>query len=198
MKTITTSILSILFFNSLFAQKTEIAFEVSFNGKKIGIVKAIEEKTGTKSVKNLKTETDTKILVVSVHVESEVKVVKENDLLIEGTAYRHANRGAEDVHAHVKKIANKTYQRERNGKTSKIQNEDITVCMVDLYFKEPKGVSFVFSNMYAEKLELKPMGSGKYQLITPDKKNSYYTYQNGKLVMVEADTPVGKVLSNRV
>ncbi len=198
MKTLATIFLSIFIISSLAAQKTEIAFEVSFNGKKIGIVKAIEEKTGTKSVKNLKTETDTKILVVSVHVESEVKVVKENDLLIEGTAYRHANRGAEDVHAHVKKIGSKTYQRERNGKTSKIENEDITVCMVDLYFKEPKGVSFVFSNMYAEKLELKAMGGGKYQLITPDKKNSYYTYQNGKLLTVEADTPVGKVLSKRV
>lgn len=183
---------------SLFAQKTEISFEVSFKGKKIGVVKAIEEKTGAKSIKNLKTETDTKILVMSVHVESEVKVVKENGVLLEGTAYRHANRRAEDVHAHVKKIASKTYQRERNGQTSKIENEDITLCMVDLYFKEPKGVGAVFSNMYAEKLQLKAMGGGKYQLITPDKKNSYYSYQNGKLVTVEADTPVGKVISKRL
>jgi hypothetical protein len=127
-----------------------------------------------------------------------VKVVKENGVLLEGTAYRHANRGSEDVHAHVKKIASKTYQRERNGQTSKIEKEDITMCMVDLYFKEPKGVTSVFSNMYAEKLQLKPMGGGKYQLITPDKKNSYYYYQNGKLVTVEADTPVGKVLSQRI
>jgi hypothetical protein len=198
MKTLATIFLCIFIVSSLLAQKTEIAFEVSFKGKKIGVVKAIEEKTGTKSIKNLKTEMDTKILVVSVHVESEVKVVKENGILVEGTAYRHANRGAEDVHAHVKKIASKTYQRERNGQISKIEKEDITMCMVDLYFKEPKGVTSVFSNMYAEKLELKAMGAGKYQLITPDKKNSYYTYQNGKLITVEADTPVGKVLSKRV
>lgn len=198
MKTLATTFLSILIVSSLVAQKIEIAFEVSFKGKKIGIVKAIEEKTGTKSIKNLKTETDTKILVVSVHVESEVKVIKENNVLIEGTAYRHANRGSEDVHAHVKKIGSKSYQRERNGKKSKIENLDITICMVDLYFNEPKGITSVFSNMYAEKLELKAMGAGKYQLITPDKKNSYYTYQNGKLITVEADTPVGKVLSKRV
>jgi hypothetical protein len=198
MKPLATTFLSILIGSSLFAQKTEIAFEVSFKGKKIGVVKAIEEKTGAKSIKDLKTETDTKILMMSLHVESEVKVVKENGVLLEGTAYRHANRGSEDVHAHVKKIASKTYQRERNGQTSKIEKEDITMCMVDLYFKEPKGVTSVFSNMYAEKLELKPMGGGKYQLITPDKKNSYYSYQNGKLVTVEADTPVGKVLSTRI
>ncbi len=198
MKIVTILLLNTFLVRSLFAQKTEIAFEVSFKGKKIGVVKAIEEKTGTKSIKNLKTETDTKILVVSVHVESEVKVVKENGILVEGTAYRHANRGAEDVHAHVKKIASKTYQRERNGQTSKIEKEDITMCMIDLYFKEPKGVASVFSNMYAGKLELKAMGGGKYQLITPDKKNSYYSYQNGKLVTVEADTPVGKVLSKRI
>lgn len=42
------------------------------------------------------------------------------------------------------------------------------------------------------------MGGGKYQLITPDKKNSYYNYLNGKLTMVEADTPVGKVVSKRL
>jgi hypothetical protein len=198
MKPLATTFFSIFIVISLFAQKTEITFEVSFKGKKIGVVKAIEEKAGTKSTKNLKTETDTKILVVSVHVESEVTVIKENNVLVEGTAYRHANRGSEDVHAHVKKIGSKSYQRERNSQTSKIENEDITMCMVDLYFKEPNGVASVFSNMYAEKLELKAMGAGKYQLITPDKKNSYYTYQNGKLVKVEADTPVGKVLSKRL
>jgi hypothetical protein len=44
MKTLATTFLSILIVSSLVAQKTEIAFEVSFKGKKIGIVKAIEEK----------------------------------------------------------------------------------------------------------------------------------------------------------
>ena len=70
MKPLATTFLSILIGSSLFAQKTEITFEVSFKGKKIGVVKAIEEKTGAKSIKDLKTETDTKILMMSLHVES--------------------------------------------------------------------------------------------------------------------------------
>ncbi len=189
-----------LWINSSFvwAQKTEIVFEVSFKNKKIGTIHAVEEAKGNRVIKDLKTNTDTKVLMIAVHVESEVTVVTENNILIEGTAYRHANRGPEDIHARVKKTGDKTYQFNRDGKQLTLQNEVITECMIDLYFKEPKNSTTVFSNMYGKKLVLKSLGGNRYQLITPDNKDSYYTYKNGKLISVEADTPVGKVISNRI
>ena len=52
--------------------------------------------------------------------------------------------------------------------------------------------------MYAEFLQVNELSPGKYQLITPDNKNSYYTYRAGQLVMVETDTPLGMVVSKRI
>lgn len=88
-------------------------------------------------------------------------------MLIEGTAYRNASRKSSDVHATIRKIGFRLYQRERNGVKDKLKSKPIRFCVVDLYFKEPLRVSQVFSNMYVEMLQLKRIDTGKYQLITP-------------------------------
>lgn len=193
------SITILFWFTSLVgqAQTLEYAFEVTFKDKKIGTLHAKEEKSATRTIKDLRTETDTKIIMMSIHVESEVSVTHSNDGLIKGTAYRHANRGSEDVHAHVTRLGTNLYEIERNGKKDKLENTKITFCVIDLYFREPKGIKNIFSNMYAQMLSIKQIEPGKYQLITPDKKNSTYTYRNGKLMTIETDTPVGKVISKR-
>lgn len=180
------------------AQKSETIFNVLFKGKSIGTMHAVEERTGTKSNKDLRTQTDTKIFAMSIHVESEVKSLHDDGILVQGTSYRHANRGSEDVHAHVAKIGEKLYQKERNGERSRMEGEHISICVIDLYFREPKGIKRVFSNMYAEFVTLKEIGQGKYQLITPDGKDSFYSYKNGKLVSVESNTPLGKVICTRL
>jgi hypothetical protein len=195
-----TLLLLVLASNVLFlqAQKTAITFEVVFKKNKIGTVQAVQEKTGNKITHDLSTKTDAKVFMISVHVESEVTLMKENGTLTTGTAYRHANRGSEDVHATVKKIAEKTYQAEKNGKINRFENKTIEFCVVDLFFQEPVGLKQVFSNMYADFMPIKDLGAGRYQVITPDKKNTYYNYQNGQLITVESDTPLGKVISKRV
>jgi hypothetical protein len=183
---------------SVFAQKKEIVFNVVFKDKNIGTIHAVKEVVGTKVSSDLKTNTDAKVLMMSIHVESEVTAVKENGVLVQGTAYRHANRGSDDVHAKVTKVADKTYQAVKNGKTTKIENKVIDVCVVDLYHQEPKGLSAIFSNMYADFLTVKALGAGKYQVTTPDNKDTFYSYQNGQLVLVESNTPLGKVVCKRI
>jgi hypothetical protein len=180
------------------AQKTETVFNVFFKDKSIGTMRVVEEKSGTKSIKDLSTQTDAKILAMSIHVESEVKSTHENGILIQATSYRHANRGAEDVHAKVTRINDKNYVKERNGVKGRIEGQQIDMCLIDLFFREPKGVKKVFSNMYAEFLIIKEIGAGKYRVITPDNKDSYYTYKDNKLTTVESNTPLGKVISRRV
>ncbi len=182
----------------LFAQQKDIFFEVIFKDEKIGTLHAKEVLSGNKSVKNLNINTDATYLFVTVHVESEVTSTYENGILIEGTAFRDANRGSSNVHARVTKIGSRIYQRERNGLRDEIYNELITFCVIDLYFQEPVEVTKVFSNMYAQMLVLKKVSPGKYQLITPDDNDSFYSYKNGKLVTIEVNTKVGKVLSRRI
>ena len=184
---------------SLFAQAqdAQIVFDISFKGNTIGALTASQKKQKLVSNLALKTQTESKVLMVSVHVEPEVQVKKENNVLTEGIAYRHSNRGSADVHAHVKRNSSSGYDCERNGKSSQIQVREITFCVIDLYFNEPKGLNSVFSNMYAQQLKLVKVGEGKYEVVTPDNKNTYYTYKSGRLISVEADTPLGKVISTR-
>ena len=179
------------------AQKSEINFDILFGEETIGSLKAARDRHGKKTIQNVKTSSETKVFMMSIQMESEIFVTKESGELIEGTAFRRAS-GASEIRSHMKKIGDKTYQRDRNGETTKLENTKITLCVVDLYFTEPKGkTTTVFSNVHGEFLEVKQLSTGKYELITPDNNNSVYTYVNGKLVMIEVDTPVGKVVTKR-
>lgn len=192
----------ILFFlglsSSLWSQKTEIIFDVHYKSRKIGTVHAVENKSGNQTIKGLKTITATEILKIYLNVESEISTIYKDSTMIKSVAYRHSNRGNENVHATVTKVEDKTYHIIRNGKKDKIENIRINFCEVDLYFREPKGIDKIFSTMYAKMVPLKLVGPGKYLMITPDNKDSYYTYLNGKLILVEANTALGKVISKRV
>lgn len=194
------SILFIYYFlisMSLQAQKTQTLFDVFLKDENIGKITAIETITGSTIVRDIQSTTNAKILAFSIHVESDTKIIKGNEIMTEGIAYRHANRGAEDVHATTRRVANKKYERNRNDKKSFLENTDISFCVADLYFKEPKGLSKIYSNMWAEMIDIKSLGSGVYQVTAPDKKKSLYTYKNSKLVTIELDTPAGKVVSKR-
>jgi hypothetical protein len=181
------------------AQKNEILFDVVFKDEKIGVLRAQETKSDSKSFKTLNIETSTSFMFIPIHMESEISTTQKKGILIGGTAYRNASRTANDVIAKVTKIGFRRYKRERNGAKDVIKKNRITFCSIDLYFKEPVGITQVFSNMYAEMLQLKPMNFGIYELISPDNKNnSIYTYENGKLISIEAQTIVGKVFSQRI
>jgi hypothetical protein len=181
-----------------FAQEKKILFDVMYKDGKVGVLHALETKSKTKSFKTLIIETNTSFLFIPIHMESEVSTTQKNGILIEGTAYRNASRKSSDVIATVTKTGFRWYKREVNGVKDKIKKHRITFCVVDLYFKEPIGVAQVFSNMYAEMLQLKRVSVGKYQLITPDNNDSIFTYTDGKLVRIETVTIVGKVFTKRI
>jgi hypothetical protein len=198
-KKILAGILTVLSF-AVFGQKTETVFDVIFKEKKVGVVNVVEEKDKTKAariIRDIKTNTEVKVMAFLIHVESELRIIKEDNILVEGTAYRHANRGSSDVQAHVKRLNGQAYEKERNGTKATFNHTGITFCVADLYFKEPKGLKTVFSNMYADHMQVKDLGKGKYQLTGPENKVSSYSYLNGRLVKVEADTPMGSVTISR-
>ncbi|MFT6134109.1 MAG: hypothetical protein ACJAZM_000592 [Cyclobacteriaceae bacterium] len=181
-----------------FAQEKKIHFDVMYKDGKVGVLHALETKTKTKSLKILTIETSASFFFISIHMESEISTTQKKGVLIEGAAYRNASRKSSDVIATVKKTGFRRYKRELNGVKDEIKNQHITFCVVDLYFKEPIGVEQVFSNMHAKMLQMKRVSVGKYRLITPDNKDSLYSYKAGKLVSIEANTLVGKVLSKRI
>jgi hypothetical protein len=179
-------------------QKSEVSFHVFLKDKLIGKVQAIEIKQGTEVIRDVRAETDASVMMLSVHVETDTKVVNGNKVLIEGTAYRHTNRGPGDIHATTKRLAAKKYEHDRNGTKSLYDQGEITFSVTDMFFEEPVGLQKIFSNMFVEMVPLKVLGSGKYQVTTPDQKTTVYTYSNGKLVIIESETPAGNVFSKRI
>ena len=73
------------------AQKQEFFFDVIYKDGKIGVLRAQEIKTETKSFKLLNIETNTTFLFITIHMESEVTTTQENGILMEGNAYRNAS-----------------------------------------------------------------------------------------------------------
>lgn len=137
------------------------SFDVMFKDEKVGVLHAKEAKSESKSFKELTIETNSTFLFIPIYTESEVTTTQENGILIEGTAYRNASRNSSDVSATITKIGFRHYQLERNGVKDKIRTKAITFCVVDLYFKEPIGVTQVFSNMYTQMQKLKRIDIGK-------------------------------------
>ncbi len=177
-----------------FSQSRESVFKVSFKGKEIGTLTFSEERTGNTIVRDLRTNTDAKIMVMSIHVESEINSTHKDGLLVRSTAYRHANRGSADVHSRVDRRPDGKFTCERNGQ-QRIESRKIDYMIIDLYVREPIGITELFSTMYAKFISVKAIGTGKYLVEAPDNKNSWYTYKDGKLIGIESETPLGIVTS---
>lgn len=192
------SIYSLIAFATLPAQDTQSKFDIYFDDDKVGHFTVTQTTTGTKNIRDLKTVSETKIIAILFHVETEAKVIRQEGKFVEGTGYRHANRGIDDIHSQTTHISDNNYEIKKNGKSEVKKDYTITWCITDLFFKEPKGLTHIYSNMHGQKLRINHMGNGRYQVVSPGDKYSYYIYKNGVLVTVEADTPVGKVISTKV
>ncbi|MBC7388046.1 MAG: hypothetical protein H7329_02435, partial [Opitutaceae bacterium] len=156
---------------SIFAQSTVSLFDVTMNDKKIGVLKATKNINGKMVTKNISSNSKTNVLTLSVHVESEVYVTSENDILKTSFAYRQVSHGSENIETTVKFLAPSKYKIVKNGVISVISS-NINYSIVDLYFKEPKGLNTVFSNTHGAFLIIKPLGKGDYELQLPDGKTN--------------------------
>ena len=182
---------------SLSAQTTEHIFEVTYKKKSIGNLFATQKIDKNKTIQDLRTNTKVDLIAFSVYVESEVKVIKENGVLVYSDCYRNANRGTESIVAEIRKVGPKSYSIKRNGENFKIEGKAISYCIVDLYFEEPVNQEEVFSDMYAEFLNIEEISPHKYKLSSPKSKDTYYTYKDGELIKVEVETPIGMAVSKR-
>lgn len=179
------------------AQTTETIFDIHYKNKVIGIVTALKIQTGNKTVEDLHTKTDSKVLMLEVHVESEINITYNKNTLSKGVAYRRSNRGSEDIQSTIMKTDDTSYSIERGKKKQSLKTASIDFCIIDLYFTEPVGKTTAFSNMYGQFISIIKEGAGKYKTVLPDGKKATYIYEAGKLQTIEVDMPLGKVISKR-
>jgi hypothetical protein len=71
--------------------------------------------------------------------------------------------------------------------------EDIDFSIACLYFKEPKGVKRVYSEVWGQFFQVIYRGNAHYTFKIPDGTEATYSYQNGVLEQVVTTSMIGEV-----
>lgn len=182
----------------LFCQKKQNEFAVYHKDKLIGSVTAIQISNGKKVTREMKTNTRSRILMMSIEVESEIVAVYEDSVMIKSVSYRFANKGNENSQSSTLRTEKQKYQVTVNGKSNHLTGKDIFYSVVDLYFREPLGISQIYSNIHGKFLTLLHLGAHRYKMTLPDGKETYYTYSNNELISIEIEMKAGKVVTKKI
>ncbi len=130
-----------------------------------------------------------KMLLVDIRYTLES--VFENNILMSSQAINKLN-GKEQANSKTRNTKNGYTVQTLKG-TKKLSQSEIPYNLCSLYFEEPVKYNSVYSDTYGEFLPLKPAGPHRYELILPDGKSNYYTYQHGICVLVELEILFGKI-----
>ncbi|MGB0916764.1 MAG: DUF6134 family protein [Flavobacteriales bacterium] len=82
-------------------------------------------------------------------------------------------------------------------KTMTHNASEVRYSSASLYFQEPKGRDFLFSENYGVNLPIKEVSAHKYMIKLPNGDKNYYEYQNGEVVSVEFDKAIINVKMKR-
>lgn len=84
------------------------------------------------------------------------------------------------------------YLVEKLNKTSTV-TEPIDYNLCTLYFQEPVGRKKLWSDSYGQFVKIRPAGIHRYELLLPDGKKNYYTYNYGICTSVETEQLFSKI-----
>lgn len=182
----------------LFCQKKQNEFAVYHKDKLIGSVTAVQISNGKNVTREMKTSTSSKILMMSIEVESEIVAVYEDSVMVKSISYRFANKGNENSQSSTIRTENQKYKVTVNGKSDHLTGKDIIYSVVDLYFREPLGLSQIYSNIHGKFLTLLHLGAHRYKMTLPDGKETYYTYFNNELISIEIEMAAGTVITKKI
>jgi hypothetical protein len=78
--------------------------------------------------------------------------------------------------------------------SKKVLNDiiDYNLCMI--YFHEPIGKTKIWSDSYGEFVHIRNMAPHRFELILPDGKRSFYTYNYGICTLVETEQLFSKII----
>ncbi len=174
----------------LFAQNVHL--DVMMDDAKCGEINVTAQKHGKQTEYEMTSNVKVK-MIFEVTMEGKTTDVFKDGKLFSSNAKRVSSIGSENKETTLIWDGKKYNITKSNDDPSTVSTP-ITYCLTDLYFKEPVGISQVFSEMQGTYLPLTSLQNHQYQLQVNDSKKDVYTYANGKLVKVETVMAMKKVM----
>ncbi len=167
---------------SAYCQSTrELTYDIVKGGKNIGFLNVSRQSFGDSLVYQIESRVEIRFLFsFVVHFRStEISV---GGRLVEGKAKSTLN-GKIQKESNVW-LSNDEFFVNLNGATYEFGNKIVDYFVSQLYFIEPKERKQIFSQQFANYIDLERTGEHTYTLISPDG-NNYYIYENGNCKQVK-------------
>jgi len=168
-------------------------FELRFANQTIGTIAAQRKTSGTAKSITITTRVQSLLSKVNLDILNEYK----GDVLMQAKSGRQSGKNGESRQTTVLREGN-DYKVVVDGTRSVLGNTEITDCVAELYFAEPKQINRIFSETLGRFLSIRSLGKGHYELALPEGKKNIYKYENGALVEVEISHQLGKAFIVRV
>lgn len=123
--------------------------------------------------------------IVAMDIDYRINSVFENGKLMHSTVVQTANN---KIHTNTKTEWDGNFYRitSLEGKHA-IRERLIEHNLTTLYYYEPVGMKVIWSDSFGKFLTIKLCGNHRYELILPDGKKNFYTYNYGICSSVESE-----------
>lgn len=160
-----------------------ITYTVYFSGSDIGKITATKKTLGNTEHYSVFSDVEYNSWLYDHQRTTNVTGVMVNGQLAESHS-KVTEYGDTEVDAKTKRKGS-SYTGTSHDGSSKTISGPIDFISIMLYFKEPKGVSRIYSESHLDYCKVRPLGDGVYEYETPEGKTNDYKYENGKLVEVK-------------
>jgi len=176
-----------LFTSAANAQKLD--FFIIHRGDTVGVLN-VERKQSNNTL-NYKLYSKVEVtFIVQLVIINNMTIVYENGKLMSADVLQKSNKGVFDANVKAKYERNR-YHVIKNGSDYYLNEKEITWSVSRMYFEEPKGVKSVYAEDNGKIITLEPKSEGQYSLQVSFP--SVFTYKNGIMVQMIAETIVGDI-----
>jgi len=128
--------------------------------------------------------------IINMKVDYKLNAHFEEGKLIRSSTWQKSNHRV-NINTSTTLIGDHYLVESPNKKTKVHEEIDFNLCM--LYFHEPNGRKRIWSDSYGEFIKIRSVGPHRYELLLPDGKKNYYTYNYGICSLVETEQLFTKI-----
>jgi len=188
-------ILTLVSFVSDVLQTKTDEFSVMLDDKKIGDLSIVEVRkdsiVGYALVSNVKVS-----YLISLKIKEKISERYVNGHLVKSRHYRTINGSSKASNHLILKDGKYVIVDSLSNKKSKLMYP-VNWSTLSIYFKEPKGVSTLYSQNFRKMLKVTNQGDHLYHVHLPKEKISKYQYKSGKLMYMETEAIYGTLRFER-